>query len=565
MSSVLVTASSVIEFIKSFGVSRDSFQASGSSGLMEVARTLRKYADESKAYEQAILAKFQVADVNELQTKIDTIASNFSAFQSLAIRNDMRSFRETYENTLTAAQLNEGLIGYISGTPEGQAILEAIEDEESERVSDLAIEKLTAFLMQSVETARLNTSQKGVKKSYFSKYVKDFAQYIKDRKKAAAFSRQYKKDLKLVVVQQDGDSSGNSSWEIRGELEKNSDRPSLNFYPYFNLTEEQKKEALHDTHTWNNFIKNLCGLVPGEYQYYMDTALRHFTVEDFFQYDMNGVVGILGEVQALAILLALLPNDKQACFRAVGNLKNELTTNLAKVGTDIIIDEIYGIQVKNYQGYPVSGGTKGYHLSRTLTASELIDRLTTSQKVNLENYMAILSYNKPFKDVGFLKEKGWYDKESLDQYASYYHSLAAKRGSVQSTVKAMILTDINKFWTFQEAFRATISETDPKLFGDYKNVFWFFGGKKIIASSQIFNLLASRVEQLSEKLQNADKAVLDNFYTTYRDNNSLIWRPEKNVDGELYGPENISVRDILANITVALTLNIYLEDIENFG
>ena len=556
VSSVLVTATSVIEFIKEFGVSRDSFQASNNSVLGNVAKTLRDYANNSKIQEQKVLEKFQVEDISQLQAKLDKISSDFSAFQSAAIRSSMGEFREKYENALTATQLNDALINYISSSAEGQEIINSIEEEQTEKVSEVAVEKLTTMLQQSLQASR--SSKKEVKKSYFSKYVKDFAQYIKDKKKAAAFSRQYKSDLKVLVVQKENGESI-SSWEIRGELEKkNSKKSPLNSYPYFNLTEEEKSEALKDMQTWNNFVKKLSSLVPN-YSSYMEKAFGYFQIQDFFQYDMNGIVGILGEVQALAMLLVLLPNDAEAYFRAVGN---DLI-NSTKPGVDLLLNDMYGFQIKNYQGYPASGQTKGYRLTRTLTAQELIERLTTPQKDDLGTYMAILSYNKVFRDTKFLKQHGWYDKEAIDNYSSYYNSLEAKRGSVWAATKAMIMSDINKFWAFDDIFEATMRGTDPGL--QYTNVFWFFGGKKLVASSQIFNLLAARVEQLAKKLEGKDKAVLDNFYTTYHDNNSVVWHPEKSVDGELYGPETVSPKDILSNITVSLSLNLYLEDIERLG
>ena len=123
MSSVLVSASSVIEFIKEFGVSRDSFQASNNSVLDNVAKTLRDYANESKEQEQRVLEIFEVETIDKLQAKLDQISSDFSAFQSTAIRSNMGEFREKYENTLTATQLNDALINYISNSTEGKEIL----------------------------------------------------------------------------------------------------------------------------------------------------------------------------------------------------------------------------------------------------------------------------------------------------------------------------------------------------------------------------------------------------------------------------------------------------------
>ncbi|MBQ2174418.1 MAG: hypothetical protein II453_04970, partial [Alphaproteobacteria bacterium] len=199
MSSVLVSASSVIEFIKEFGVSRDSFQASNNSVLDNVAKTLRDYANESKEQEQRVLEIFEVETIDKLQAKLDQISSDFSAFQSTAIRSNMGEFREKYENTLTATQLNDALINYISNSTEGKEILNSIEEEQTEKVSDTAVEKLTDILQQSIQTSR--TSKNRVVRSRLSTYVKDFAQYIKERKKAVAFSRQYKGDIKLIVAQ----------------------------------------------------------------------------------------------------------------------------------------------------------------------------------------------------------------------------------------------------------------------------------------------------------------------------------------------------------------------------
>ena len=563
MSIVCVDADSVIEFIRSFGVSRDSFQSSNTSPLKEAAATLRQRAAESKEIENSILLKFGVKTLEELQAKIDKIAENFSSFQSAAIRNSLSDLDSGEGPSLTPKQLNDALIDYLLQTSEGQEVINMITEEAGQEVEEAAIKKIGDILSAGVEGAR--SSERGINRSYFDVYVRDFAQYIKSRKKAAVFSRQYKKDLKVMIGLIDKDAEANSTWYIRGELEKEGNKPNLSFYPYFGLSEEEKAEASKDMATWANFTKNLCSLVP-QYGPYVEIALQKFTPSDFFQYDMNGVVGILGEVQAMAMLLALLPNDSAACFRAAGNLKNELAGN-AKLGTDILIDELYGIQIKNYRGYPATGGAKGYRLTRDLTASELISRLTSSQKDDLGSYLAITSYNLPFKDVQYLKRMGWYDavyQKSLKQYESYFNSLKAKGGSVFSTIKALIAADVDKFWTFTELYWATMEETDDALLGGYNNVFWFFGGQTLVASSQIFNLLAARIEQLSAKLGGKDKAVLDNFYVTFSDANSIFWRPTEKEGDDLRGPD-ISADTILSHINVHLSLNIYLEDIKNFG
>lgn len=560
MSHVCVSAPDVINFIKEFGISRESYHgAASNSPITLAAKKLRQFAADSKIEEQKVLDKFQVGTLEELQNKIDGIVADFSGFQSAIIRKSMKDFAEKYDATVTDEELNDALIEALTTEQGANTILGQIIDSQNEEITDKTIEELTNTFKGIVEIQRQNKGS--VKTSYLRAQVKDFVRYIKNRKQAAHFSRAYKKDLLAYVKLE-----GTSTWNIRAELEKNTSKDSFNFYPYFNLSLEEQNEAQNDINTWNVFVQKVSSLVDHKYSSFIEDAMSYFSIKDFFQYDINGIIGIFGEVQALAILMYLLPQDRNTYFRAAGNIPNELKDN-QKLGADILLDDIYGIQVKNYQGY-----STGYRLQKDFTAHEVINRLTSPQKQDLGSYLAIISYNRPLIQKSLLEDAiysniEYYDQKALAEYTKYYHMLTKKEASVHSTMKTIILSDIKAFWTFEEMFKASMAGTDSKLEGTYHNVFWFFGGKKLIASSQIFNLLAKRVEQLGEQLQSKSKAVLNNFFTTYHDKNLLRWYPVGyDESGEiLYGKTDIDADKILDNISISMSLNLYLKDIQDFG
>lgn len=557
---VCIDAPSVIKFINSFSVSRDSFQSGGGNSALDNAeQKLRNEAANSKVKELEVLHKFRVNNINQLQSKIDEVVNNYSAFKSGAISKSMKDFAEKYDTAVSNKDLTDAIIKDIEQrSQENNELSEALKD----LTSEAAIQAIAEILSKAVTTSREGKG-KQTRSFYLKEYAQQIGNYMKDKKQAAKFSQSYKKDLAMYFVFQGDDSKGSSTWNIRVELEKNPSSGNLSFYPYYNLSIEEQTQAKNDNVTWSNFVNNLSSVISDPGSTYIKRALSFYSPADFFCSDMNSVIGILGEVQGLAILLNLMPDNTN--FMAVGNKLNELKENRPKLGADILLNEEFGIQVKNYKGFPLEGGSKGFWLQKDFTATEIINRLTNSAiKYDLGSYIAITQYNQPITQNK--ENTQFYDKESVDKYSEYYDSLLAKRGSVYTTIKALIAGDITQFWTFTEQYKILMEDVDKSLEGDYTNVFWFFGGEKLVASSQILTLLADRIKELKERLSGKDQAILNNFFTTYHYNDKLTWYPidKRQEDGKtiLVGPER-SAQDILDKINVTLKLNIFLDDIKN--
>jgi hypothetical protein len=115
----------------------------------------------------------------------------------------------------------------------------------------------------------------------------------------------------------------------------------MNRYPYFALTPEEQQEAIANVPLWKNFKLAItsCTSDPrakSALNWVLDNEMK---VGEFVSAggSYNDIIGILGELQGLAIMKYLVPNDSTAQTRFLGH---ELNKDGKKIGIDLALNHI---------------------------------------------------------------------------------------------------------------------------------------------------------------------------------------------------------------------------------
>ena len=192
------------------------------------------------------------------------------------------------------------------------------------------------------------------------------------------------------------------------------------------------------------------------------------------------IVGILGELQAMAFLLYL--GASKSVFPKF--LAHATTDKKAKIGTDIVLDNI-GFQIKNYNTYgSPEQGNEGFQTSSKYTLNNFLDIISAAPHIaplreKIQEFYAISAYHIAMHE-DFNNIRSWIDHVQNDQLPNLYHS------AISELLPVKQIEWINE--QTQENGVAT-------------NAFYLVGGRRILPVSKILGLYIKFLEKLQQNEQ----------------------------------------------------------------
>ena len=412
--------------------------------LKAISRDYRKR--EKKIYDH-----YKVASIEELQKELNKIQSGLDNFSNKTLRT-FKLVKAIDENTLSLDEIERQTINYINEQMRS--------GKEFERVID---ELIDSMLEQRKKYGDLTT----IRKSNIINALKIEDGLISLVKQGKL--KGYRKELKNAIVKLE--TPEGMKYQINMEKTPVTE---LNYYPYFNLTSEQKQDAKNNTAIWKSFSNQLVSLITHKdaariAQEILGNGNPYHGLmgpEDFFVSSSSELIGILGEFQTM-VLFATLDGDVSESFLSfVGNQK----LDSQKIGIDVVLHE-QGIQVKNYNTYGVFGKNEGFNVHNTLTVDNFLNKMreavTADQFQTLQEYYTIRAYHT---------------KENQD-YEPTLHRLKIFDNRVKDFYNAYI----NYYLPLE------VVEVSPNL--KTSNLFYFVGGKRLVPISFIIDWFIKYIEE----------------------------------------------------------------------
>lgn len=505
---------------------------------------------------------FGVETTEALQAKINDVNNNtnLKAFANKAITN---AFKGQAEAAGTDKEVTQALIKYLNSNKAQGTINNVIKESGIDVIiEDVSMQKLAAALNTAVTTARMERRNAGqIVSNVSNRAIKE---KITNMENDSIKFGEYKKDVILFLRQQGimiGDTQIVSTW--------NASVPNTisleSFYPYFNLLPEEERMARdigrgEGQRAWEVFKKNLLDLADlKENRWKGENILNQLSPDDFIKKDINGIVGILGEVQAAFMFACILNN----------NVPVHVTPNLisdagGKLRADLILGPALGIQVKNYNSYgDVDDNTKrGYHLKDSLPFSTIHNRAKTKDEA-LGAFLAVQWYNQPDSTGKSARER-----RQLDKYSSYYDKA---QGIYRQALNSFLAANLEAFIQIEDTLTGK-KDISPLI----HNLFFIFGGKDIVPTWAILQTLANQIQALIdsiEKIIGNDKyedsqsfnygvllgGDIDANLSLYSD--TTYSGPKWNKDAQGTQTRLSFESAIWPKIKVSIDLNIYLGDI----
>lgn len=434
---------------------------------------LKGLRNEALDLEKKAYARLKVANLQELQDKIDELnAAGLDALGNRVLKT-MPAYKQAQGYVTAEAvseKLNQDFFAYME--TQGMTIVGKSIEEISDSVGD--------FLREKGDKKRRNIV-KGI----------DAA----TGRILFQFTGAQRRELgKLYDLKKSSSSVHNNSAEITVEL---SGRTVLNFYPYFDLSEEEKLVAKQDIEMWNHFCKAVQKCVGGssKIQYIVRQMMDYMGIDAFVDSggSNNDILGIFGELQGMIILRYLTGEKNRQQF-----LGHELDEKNRKIGIDLALDEI-GFQVKNYNTLNVSGG-EVFNLAGNYT---------------LKNFLRVIDISFDGDDKSELLN-GFYT-------LSAYHTIAKTRTKFSATRLEMNRLESELPHLYQGAIAEVlplkeIGLTDGKT---SRNVFYIIGGSRILPVSSILTMYINYLQKLvsfgSENMRKLLTVRKEYGGTTYKD------------------------------------------------
>ena len=563
---VFLTVQEINDFLDGFRMDK-SVGFSMDNGFREVKTFLERKISEFKEKEETALSLFKYKDLPNLQKEIDKINSSGLLQLSGEAFKKSELGKKFGDNQYSHEEILKGLIFHLQKNDEVKKSLElGLKQNNFEEVRALVEQEIYTVLdkQRDLTAKRTGKKTKASKKNIsvnLDLIFEDVLEAIKQqhkRKKSIQVNNKtafqgYKKELKGFLKTQrilDRTSSFTMTFpenEIEEALENSTGLPSLVFYPYFDLTEKQKVMALNTAaepgkSTWLNFQDSIAALAPVYRNEIKKVMSERMHPIDFIEANASRVQGILGELQLMIIAEILLEDQYKKGVIFVGNAINENTSK--KLGVDVLLTNGLGIQVKNYQGY--SGGywlSKKEEMSWKNLVSKIDNRAGFEEMVD---YFSAVSYNKPVT-------------EAVQGYRQLYKEFTSENHPVRASIATLLSKNIGNFFTFEEACNAIMGENQKKI--DYRNVFFFFGGKTLIPTSYLLKLLLKRTNELIKSIETGSNSARNFFFTTsYNgDLKYSINKAQQYRQGKAVPP---SKESIVNQMGFTFSFNLFLSDLE---
>ena len=574
---VFMTAKDVRDFIHSYSLSRRQFYES-SSILTQLINELYQEASNFETIELDAYKVFGVTSLNELQQKVDEINNSQLLYFSNEYLSQSGTALAKNLGTDVVTNIFRGMEEYLKSDEIIGPVLNSLQNYTDEEVRQIATERLAELINAKENRTGTRSSRQIESKSTIKGLrpaVANLIKFIEDPSvtEAVTLTDAYRKHFSLLLNLSDVYKTG-SSWTLKYDNDSVIDNLTgaipLSYYPYYQLTEKQKTIAKDYTKgegqkVWENFVDHLLSVagMQGEDQAYK--ILGQLGPAPFIKEDLNGIKGILGEVQMLFIAIKLT-KGKNVELIAAGPLRNKLQGNV-ELGTDVLLNGTLGIQVKNYSIH-----NSVYQLSKTGMTWNYLQSKFEDNLTSIEKFYAIYSYNLPTR-------KRKFQTEAFPEYDAFYENvLKSKTSSYHVATEAFFASNLDKFLTLSEAYDLIYTGADGEISktGNYTNVFYFFGGKTLVPVSYILRLLAYRIELLLDELKHSDINALGAFFLTSSYKGPVWPNPESewtDQSGSIKSKKGFhlptasshTIDEVLNGMLFNMRLNLKLEDLNLEG
>lgn len=489
--------------------------------VLKALADLRQLQSEAVKLEKRAYRRFQVDSIESLQQKIDDINASGLNMLSNKVLKTLPAIRETQDAAIKKDQvikaIEDSFYSYLDGK-RGEKKL-------SEYIDSLTDKELNRFYNEMAVAggkSRRRGLVKKVKQDGKSQLMFSISSDVK---------RSLAKEYNIKADVQHSEDDIVISFDDLGQPKK----AVMNRYPYFALTPEEQEAAKKNITMWNNFkftIKSCTTDVRAKeaIEWVMNNEMG---VGEFVSAggSYNDIIGILGELQGLAIMKYLVPNDSTAQTRFLGH---ELNKDGKKIGIDLALNHI-GFQIKNYSIIDTKDGNSLINLGGTPTLKNFLDTVQRSfgseresMRTSLEGFYALSAYHI-FKNSEFKETRARMDQLEKDELPRIYHGIVADL----LPLKAISLTDGGKS----------------------QNVFYLVGGTKILPVSII-------LERFIRFLQNIkDGRKILTMRLEYEGPTDVSDKENKTA---FVGYGQV-VKNIKVHYNVRLSLSTSLKDLINYG
>lgn len=369
----------------------------------------------------------------------------------------------------------------------------------------------------------------------------------------------------------------------------NSTQQLVYYYPYIG-PKDFYDELVDDLDNWDRFVQHIQTVASSSLisssliRNIMETVgPRYFCVSN-----MAGLKGKLGELQA-ALIMGAIFGEKN--IEITGHWKNEYKANKAELGADIILNNEFGIQVKNYHAN--SEDKNAYSsFQKDVTVKEVLQRIRKNgasiDAENLETVLGMMAFNQPADNaeeyISSITDKinpnSVTDfRKKYAEYLGFYnrnlkeHATGQRTRSTSIFIRSILAHNLNSFFTLDENYKSFVGPEDEKVIkeGSYTNVFYLMGGKTLIPTSRIIAKIIKNLQMIITMFA-ADHGDREQFYhfgynfdpskSPQKWSYSLAWG-----DSFAPNPPNISnapsVLSVIGSMNLNINLQIYVSSLLN--
>lgn len=480
----LMTAAQVSDRISSmssfYNLDNDDFRRNLEIRLSK----LRGLRAEFQSLEAQAYGKMGCSDLSVLQQRIDEINANGIRNFGARVLASVPVMKEATDSMLTEAQkvdiinqeINKALAGQPSAFSSG---MEQLKQDAAEGMGATAVELILSNMQSQVQGLRVGGKNSKVSSGSFNKQFTVSGNQLKMNNISSA----YKKETNLLVQMIRGNASQQYiGYDIKVQWDSRDSAPTMNYYPYYNLTPQQKTNALKDETTWMNFKRKISSLAP-RYSSQIYTFMEQIGKQPFFAASPANIQGIMGELGAMVMLSVLAPGIP---VTYTGDKLNQYESMRGQqLGVDVFLGDI-GFQVKNYTGYGVGSQPTGIQLRGDYTLDNFVDKIEGASE-----------------DIRDLEVLNYFHI----QVSSDFSGIRSMIDSLHTNLGYVYAGSIDSFMPFSQLVQLT--QDGPVE--TQRNLFYLIGGTKIVPTSRIINAYCIQLERILDQVRNVREGVGSTF------------------------------------------------------
>ena len=493
---------------------------------------LSTMASQSEAKETEAYRLFGVKDLKQLQQKLDELNTNGLLNLSNRALRTFPAVKKTKGSHGTKAVRKEKLVSIINNEFKDYLLNKISKD--ALKASGLNEGAILGLFKQFLEAKGVKVNGGSGASVVRHKRSNGYLKLAFDE-----FVKKNKKQLEGIFMEAQEQTNASdelieTSLIISGNAEENMDENStLNFYPYFALTPEERIEAEKDIALWHRFVKAV-GRCTNGVGSLVEDAMQQMGVRAFINAGGSyaDIVGIFGELQGLVLLRSF--NCSQRVAKFLGHDTNEKNQ---KIGIDLAFEGI-GFQVKNYYSYGTRGQDEGINLRGSYKLKNFLDIVTRDSplsgfKEEIEMFYAMSAFHIAVHE-NFKPVEHWMDVVKTQNLPNLYNT------AISEILPVKQIAWINK---------------EGEQLG--QNYFYLIGGTRILPVSSILKLYVKFLQDLKLNLYNRrliSSSVSKYTGETYKDY-------FKNTEGfNFAGYDNIS-DSLTMNYTINMNIDYALDQV----